>query len=258
MSASLIGSLPDRARLLGPVYCAAYRVARRIVNTLGGGFAARSAEDLSSVPVVLFHASPGHVSELAELMGAAEIDWAGRCLLVCDCVLEGQTLERFRKHGASVASVKRFILPGYLVVHGEGAAAAAGVMLARELKLRPIEVSPENSAAFEAAVTLATAGLTPLLDGVAMLLRNSGVRESESPRLAAALFQQTAGDYAHSGKQSWAWYSKSPAIGDLEGQIAGAGAEFGPLLRTLALIGLNLFAKYPEIAEVIGERGTAP
>lgn len=256
VSASLVGGLPEPAQLLGPVYATAYRVARRIVNTLRGGFAARSASELAAVPVILFHSPPEHAAELAALLEAEECDWTGRCLLVCDCMVDSSVCDRFRQRGASVAIVRRFTLPGYLVVLGEGASAAAGNRLARELKLRPIEVCTAMSAGFEAALTLSTAALTPLLDCVAALLRHSGVREIDAPRLAAALFQQTAGDYAHSGRQSWDWYSRGPDIAELQRQIDGAGSEFGPLLRTLVLLGLNRFGKYPDVGKTMA--GPAP
>jgi hypothetical protein len=63
------------------------------------------------------------------------------------------------------------------------------------------------------------------------------------------LFVQTAGDYAHSGKQSWAWYTRQPEAQQIEGQVAAAGAHLGPALRELLLFGLETFAKYPDLEQ---------
>ena len=257
VNGSLIGSLPDRVRKLGPVCCVSYRVASRIANTLGGGFAVRSARELNTALVVLFHAPPDQVESLLAILHSPDVDWKGRSLVVCDCEIDECSVARLRGAGASVAKARRFELPGYLVVNGKGTALAAANRIARELKLRPIEVGEATEHAFDAAVTLGTCALTPLLDSAATLLREAGVRELDAPRLAAALFQKTAREYAHSGKQSWGWYTRSPEAKQLEGEIAGAGRDVGAVLRQLMLLGMDVFGKHLDVAEVLRGTGRA-
>ena len=60
--------------------------------------------------------------------------------------------------------------------------------------------------------------------------------------MAASLFEQTARDYAHSGRQSWAWYMRGPDAGQLETQAA---REL--VLRDLVLYGLERFGKHEEL-----------
>ena len=211
----------------------------------------RSALDLKSVPVVLFHSPADHLEALLAVLEAENDDWTGRALVICETELDDSVAERFRRRGASVARVTPFELPGYLVIHGTGAALAAAHRLARELRLHPIEVKPGTESAFNAAVTLGTCALTPVLDAVATLLREAGLREAETPKLAAAIFLKTAREYAHSGKQSWGWYAKSPDARGLLEEIAGAGPETGPMLRQLILLGMKMFGKHPEVAAVI-------
>ena len=107
---------------------------------------------------------------------------------------------------------------------------------------------------FDAAVTLGNAAITPLIDCAAAILRNAGIRDAEAARVASALFSQTATDYAHSGKQSWAWYMRGPDVERIEAQIAAAGEHLGPVLRRLLLFGFERFDKYPEVAAAMKQR----
>jgi hypothetical protein len=108
---------------------------------------------------------------------------------------------------------------------------------------------------FDAAINLATSAFTPLIDRAALLLRHSGVREADAPRLAVALFQKTAADYLHSGKQSWGWYMQAPEAAGIEAQIASAGVTAGEslaaVLRQLVLLGFEVFEKHQDVAQAL-------
>jgi hypothetical protein len=80
------------------------------------------------------------------------------------------------------------------------------------------------------------------------MLRDAGVRDSDAARLASALFQQTAREYARSGRQSWGWYLRKPEADRLEAQIEAAGPRMGPLLRELTLLGFDTFHRHVEVA----------
>lgn len=257
VSKSIIGRLPAKAREIGPVAGASYRVASRVANTLRAGYPVRSANALNVVPVVLFHSPPDQAGLLLSLLDAAAIDWARKSLIVCDCRVDRSFTARFCAKGASVAIACEFGIPGLIVIEGTARAFAAARKIARDLRLRVIEINKSAADTFDASVTLATAAFTPLLDSAAALLRDSGVRDVEAPRLAAALFEQTSRAYAHSGKQSWEWYIKKPAIERIEAQLAGCGPETGPLLRELLLYGLDVFGKHPEIAAALRKKATS-
>ena len=119
--------------------------------------------------------------------------------------------------------------------------------MARDLKLKALEILPGSTDAFDAAVTLGCCAITPLIDSAAALFRRAGVRDSEAAQVAAALIQQTASEYAHSGKQSWGWYIRRPELDRLEAQLAAAGEPLGPILRQLLVFGIETFEKYPEL-----------
>ena len=244
VNASLIARLPGKAASIGPVAAVSFRVASRIVNSLGAGTAVRSAAELDSARAILFHSSPEQFPALAEALCSARIEWAGKSMIFCDCEPLGGVEKCFRGRGASVATLRRCALPGRLVVEGSAAALAAGHRLARQLGMKAIEVTPDCSEAFEAALALGSGALTPLIDHACGLLRECGVRDTEAPRLAAALFEQTAREYARTGRQSWAWYQRPPDLGRLGGQLKG-------LLGRLIVFGTEEFGRHGSTAAAI-------
>jgi hypothetical protein len=250
---SLIGRLPARTRDLGPVSAVSFRVASRIANTLRAGYAARTADELNDAAVVLFHSPPEQARVLLEILENAEIHWPGKALIFCDCDDVPEALARFHAKGASTASARQFGIPGRIVVAGNGAALTAAHRIARELKLKAIEILPGATDLFDAAVTMGNSAITPLIDCAAGLLRRAGIRDGDAARIASALFSQTASEYARSGKQSWAWYIRKPEAERIEAQIAAVGECPGPVLRQLLLFGLETFDKYPDVARSLRE-----
>lgn len=255
VSGSLIGKLPSRRRDLGPVCAVSYRVASRIANTLRAGYPVRSADELNTVRAILVHAPSEHSDSLLELLGNAAIDWTGKALILCDCYASLAMRRRFEEKGAKVAVAQVFGVPARIIAEGgEGSAIRVVRRLARDMGLKAVRIAPESADRFDAGVTLASAGLTPLIDRAVALLRGAGIRDVEAVRMASSLFEQTARDYAHSGRQSWAWYARKPEARRLEAQIESAGAV-GAVLRELVLFGFETFGKHGDVGEEIKSTG---
>ncbi|HEX4274527.1 MAG TPA: hypothetical protein VHZ74_04190 [Bryobacteraceae bacterium] len=250
MSGSLIGKLPARTREVGPLSAVSYRVASRIANTLRAGFPVRQAEELASARCILFHSPPDFADPLLETLEGAAIDWRGRALVFCDCFVDRAVRQRFREKGATTAVARQFGIAGRMIVEADAAGGAAlrvAHRIARELHLKAVEVSPGAPDLFDAAITLGSASITPLIDRAAALLRASGVKDIEAARLASALFEQTARDYAHSGKQSWAWYVRKPVVERLQAQIEAAGPFLDPVFRQLLTFAFQTFSKHEDV-----------
>jgi hypothetical protein len=256
VSRSLIGQLPGKARDLGPVSAVSYRVASRVANTLRAGYPVRTAKELNDASTILFHAPADQFNCVLTLLDEAEIQWAGRALVFCDCEVPAGAVRCFQAKGASTASVRHFGIPGLLAVDGSGAALTTVHRIARAAKMKALQIAAGSSDAFDAAITFGNAAMTPLIDCAAVLLRDAGIRDIEATRVAAALFEQTARDYARSGKQSWAWHMRKPELSRMEAQIAAAGPRLGPLLRRLLWFGLASFDKHAEVAAMLGETDT--
>ena len=249
---SLIGKLHSRRRDLGPVSAVSYRVASRIANTLRAGYPVRSADELNGARAILLHAPQESSESILNLLETAAIDWTGKALILCDCYASLETRRRFTEKGAGVAVARVFGVPARVIAEADAGAALRVVhRLARDMGLKAVRISPDSTDRFAAAVTLGTAAITPLVDRAAALLRAAGVRDIEAARMVSALFEQTARDYAHAGKQSWAWYARKPDAQRLEAQISGAGPEAGRILRELVLFGLESFQKHLEVLTVL-------
>jgi hypothetical protein len=249
VSASLIGKLPARTRELGPVSAVSYRVASRIANTLRAGHAVRKAAELGSARCVLFHAPPDSIEPLIDLLESAGIDWSGKALVFCDCFIDRAVRRRFQAKGATTAIARQFGMAGRMMVEADeegGAALRVVHRIARELHLKATEISPGSPDLFDAAITLGSAAVTPLIDRAAALLRASGVRDIEAVRIAASLFEQSAREYARSGKQSWAWYVRKPPVEQLQAQLAAAEPFLEPVFRQLLLFAFQSFGKHGE------------
>lgn len=258
VSKSLIGQLPAKARDIGPVAGASYRVASRIANSLHAGYPVRSVSELNDVPVVLVHAPPDQVRQFLDLLEGAQIRWKAKPLIFCDCRAGAESIRRLNAIGANAASMWRLPVSGRIAIDGAPPALTPARRIARELKMKAIVIAPGAVDLFDAAVTLGTDAITPLIDSTAELLREAGLRDKHASRLAALLFIHTARDYAHSGRQSWSWYMRKPELDRIEAQIRAAGPRLGPAIRQLLLLGLDIFEKHADVAGELSDNNPAP
>jgi hypothetical protein len=251
VNASLIARLPRSTRALGAVAAVSFRVASRIVNSLGYGTPVRTPTALDGSRVILFHSSPEQFQVLLRTLSASPINWSGKSLVFCDCHADLAAVESFRERGASVAGVRRSALPARLIVEGDGPALAFAHRLVKDLGSKAIEIGSDCAGAFEAVLTLGSAALTPLIDYATGLLRQCGVRDSEAPKLAAALFEHTAREYARTGRQSWAWYQRPPDPADIVAQVGAAGGALSGLLGEMILFGMEESGRHRETTQAI-------
>jgi hypothetical protein len=250
---SLIGRLPSRTRDVGPVFAASFRVASRIANTLRAGYPVRTTDDLGAAAAVLLYSPPEHLPGLCELLARADIQWMGKALIFCDCSAPPAIRERFEAKGASVAAARCFGIPPRIVVESAGGPSLSVVQsMSRDSRMKAVGITHGSADLFDAAVTLGSAAITPLIDRAASLLRDAGIRDIEAANIASSMFEQAARDYAHSGRQSWAWHARRPLVKQLEAQIAAVGTELQPVLRQLLLLGFTTFHKHEDVgAELI-------
>jgi hypothetical protein len=238
-------------KAIGPVAAVSFRVASRIVNTLGAGIPVRSAADLDSVRVILFHSPPDQFPALAESLLAAPIRWAGKSLIFCDCQCSEEYAGRFRALGVRHAGIRHCAIPSRLIVNGDGPAMLVAHRLARDLGMKTIELTAATTPAFETALTLASGAITPLIDQSAGLLRQCGLRDTEASRVAAGLFEQTAREYGRSGRQSWTWYQRPPNAALLWAQLGAAGTRMRRIIGEAILFGLEEHGRHEDAARAL-------
>lgn len=248
---SLVARLPRKVQALGTVAAVSFRVASRIVNSLGAGVPARSVEELNGLRFILFYSSPDQFPALTQALASAKIRWHGKSLVFCDCECPDETRDLFACRGAHVAVLRKSELPGRLILEGTGPALAFAHRLAKDLGVKAIAIAAEHKQAFEMALTLGSGALSPLIDQTAILLRRCGVRDAEASQLAAALFEQTVREYARTGRQSWVWFQRAPDDARIVAQLNAVGTQLRRMAAELILFGLEEVGRYGELAITI-------
>ena len=246
---TLIGRLPAKSRQIGPVAAVSYRVASRIANSLRAGRAVRDLAELADYQIILFHAPPEQIRLLLQLCFAAPLNWQGRAVIFCDCEPPSGALARLHSDGVFTAIARSFGVPGFAAIQGGPRALPIARRIVREIGLRPLEIAGERAHLFSAAITLATAAFTPLVDRAAYLLRCAGLRDADSIKVAEMLFEQTVRGYAHSGRQSWLWHIAAPSSEQIESELCALDSNIAPLFQGLLLLAFDTFEKHSDVAD---------
>lgn len=204
VNGSFIARLPRLESRLGPVVARSYRLASRIVNTLGAGHPERDWHSLARVRTVLICVEPGDVAYVSEQLAASSIDWSAKLVLLCDSGSNSTALSHLAGAGAAVASLNP--LPGlearWFVIEGDRAAARHARRFVQELRAAAVEVDPGSLGLFEAGLWFASGLFTPLLEACGTCLRDAGLTPRAATRLAKALFQQTLRGYLHARRKT--------------------------------------------------------
>ncbi len=249
---SFLADLPHLSRELGPVAGGSFRLASRIANTLGAGFAVRNMDALDSSRVILICAGGGAISGLVGDLSRAVISWPRKTLLLCDSNLFSDSLPEFHLRGAFTGSINA--LGGSrerFVVEGDRPAVLGAKHLARELKVPSLELNREKVATYGAALMFSSSLFTPLLDSCIKCLREAGVGGATAGSVTELLFQRTLRAYLHAGKKSW---PGALAGGDQEairkqlGALQASEPIMAEYYRMSAVFALELFGAHPELA----------
>ena len=209
-----------------------------------------------TVPCVLFHAPPDQVARPAgNNWKRLRSTGAGKALVFCDCVVDPGIRQRFRARAASTAVARQFGIPGGIIVEADREASGRNdpalrtvQSIARELRMKVFAITPGSENLFEAAMTLGSAALTPLIDGAATLLRGAGFgisRRRNSPlRCSNGLRAITLVPENRAGSG----ISEEPVAGSLDAQIIAAGPRLEPYCANWSGSSLESFGKHTEVA----------
>src|SRR5436190_1310636 len=137
VSASFVARLPRLAAELGPVAAQSYRLASRIVNSIGAGRPVRRYADLGDSPLILIIAPVGGVPAIVSAL-ADGIDCRGKIVLLCEAGSDSAQLASLRARGAAVGSIH--LIPGFnrqrFVAEGDRAAVREAKNLVRQIRGR--------------------------------------------------------------------------------------------------------------------------
>jgi len=196
--------MPKLLGTLGPVKASSFRVARRIVNTLGAGYAVSDYAALKSSTLICVDVPESTlVRVIAELAAHAPLE--GSAVILCDSTRDSLWPNPLRAKGARVASLNAIPESNEQVFVAEGDPSAVDELrrLAALDKRKLIELEPASKALYFSGVHLATNLLLPYIAGSVESLRAAGLTRSQATQVAQTLGTRTLRDYGKAGRKAW-------------------------------------------------------
>jgi predicted short-subunit dehydrogenase-like oxidoreductase (DUF2520 family) len=252
VSASFVARIPRLADKLGPVAAQSYRLASRIVNSIGAGRAVPSYAHLNASPLILICAPVPSVAAIVTTL-AASIDCAGKRILLCEDGADSSHLSSLRSLGAAVGSIQT--IPGFdgrrFVAEGDSLAVRDARALVRNIGGRLEVVDSGKMRLYGAGLSFGTSLCTPLMEASMQCFLDAGMTKASAIKVVEALFQSSARAYAYAGKRSWTGPLARADHAAVQGEIDALAAT-KPLLaehyrQTLALA-LRLLGPSPGMA----------
>jgi predicted short-subunit dehydrogenase-like oxidoreductase (DUF2520 family) len=204
VNGSFVSRLPGLGRLLGPVAAQSYRLASRIVNSIGAGRAVRSYGELNASTLILICAPVQAVEQIVSELADA-LDCPSKIVLLCEGGVGSGPLARLRDRGASVGSLQS--VPGFdgdrFVAEGDRTAILAAKRLVRRLGGRLDQIDTGKIALYAAALSFGSSLYSPLLEASLQCLEEAGMAKNSAMKVVEALFQNSLRGYLYAGKRSW-------------------------------------------------------
>ena len=213
VSASFVSRLPHLAAELGPVAAQSYRLASRIVNSIGAGHPVREYADLNDSSLILICAPASGVATIVSAL-AENIECDGKTILLCNDGADSGYLAPLQSRGAAVASIH--LIPGFekrFVGEGDRRAIREGRNLVKKLGGRLEEINPSKVAVYSAGLSFGTGLVTALMEASMQCFQDAGMTKASAAKVVETIFQSSLRGYIYAGKRSW---SGPLAHGDAE------------------------------------------
>ena len=204
VSASFIARLPGLAAELGPVAAQSYRLASRIVNSIGAGHAVRCYAELNDSTLILISAPASTALAIVDAL-TESIECGGKTILLCDCGVDSGSLSALRSQGAAVGAIH--MIPGFdgrrFVAEGDRDAMRDAKILVRKTGGRLEEIRSDKMGVYAAGLSFGAGLLTPVLEASMQCFLDAGMTKASAVKVVEALFQSSVRAYSYAGKRSW-------------------------------------------------------
>jgi predicted short-subunit dehydrogenase-like oxidoreductase (DUF2520 family) len=233
VNGSFVSRLPGLARSLGPVAAQSYRLASRIVNSIGAGRAVRTYGELNAASLILICAPVDAVEQIvSDLSGA--LDCPSKIVLLCEGGADSRPLARLRDRGASVGSLQS--VPGFdgrrFVAEGDRTAILQAKRLVRRLGGRLDQIDTNKIAVYAAALSFGSSLYIPLLEASLQCLEEAGMSKASAMKVVEGLFQSSLRGYLYAGKRSWNGPLAAGDLAAVQQEMESLGVS-KPLLKRL-------------------------
>jgi predicted short-subunit dehydrogenase-like oxidoreductase (DUF2520 family) len=199
-----LARMPALLRHLGPVKGPSFRVARRLVNSLGRGRAVRDFAEFTDCQSIWI-SGPDTSIESAAAELAAAVDLRGKIVILCETALDSRSSGALRACGAAVATLNAMLEARERTFVAEGDATAVkylrSVLATERRKL--IEIQPEAKVLYFAGVQFAAHLLLPSIAAAVELLRAAGFSRLDATLFANALGTRALRGYGKGGRKAW-------------------------------------------------------
>jgi predicted short-subunit dehydrogenase-like oxidoreductase (DUF2520 family) len=204
VSGSFVARLPRLASQLGPVAAQSYRLASRIANSIGAGYAVRRYEDLNDSALILICAPAHGVGPIVSALAKA-LECRGKTILLCEGGGDSRQLACLQSRGAAVGSID--IIPGFdgqrFVAEGDKVAVREARRLVSQLGGRVEEIMTAKLGLYAAAVSFGGALISPLMQASLLCLQEAGMPKDSALKVVEALLRSSLRAYVYAGKRSW-------------------------------------------------------
>ena len=203
VSASFVSRLPHLAAELGPVAAQSYRLASRIVNSIGAGHAVREYAELNDSPLILICAPSSVVAPIVSAL-ADSIECSGKTILLCNDGADSGYLAPLQLRGASVASIH--LIPGFekrFVGEGDRSAIREARKLVKKLGGRLEEINTNKVAVYSAGLSFGIGLFTALMEASMQCFLDAGMSKASAVKVVETIFQSSLRAYVYAGKRSW-------------------------------------------------------
>jgi predicted short-subunit dehydrogenase-like oxidoreductase (DUF2520 family) len=205
VSRSFLVRLPRLRERIGPVKAASVRVASRVVNAIHAGYPVRDYQSVTEARIIAVHVPGELLAHTLEQLRAAQANWHGKTVLLCDAVRSSAALETLAVAGASVASLAP--IDGFderrFVAEGDPRAVRAIRLLIEDGNTRVVEITPGMKDLFLAGLAFATSLFTPMAAAATECLKGAGLATGVAALVSEGLFERSLRGYVKAGRKSW-------------------------------------------------------
>lgn len=176
-TASLVLRLPSIAEELGPVKAGALRVARRLSNFLGAGYAVSNYQDLQSARIVFLRVPDSAAPRIVDEISNSELVLKNMSFVLCETCLSSSTLAPLQTRGALTATMSpvQTQRKSWFVVEGQSTAVRHVRRFLNRNDARAFELRPGTKPLYFAAQVFSTALPMQLLMAAQSALRAAGI-----------------------------------------------------------------------------------
>lgn len=201
---SAVLNLPKLGESIGPIKSGSLRLARRLSNMLGAGYAVTEYKQLEAAQMILIRVPDLRLQRILEELCSSELPLKNLSFILCETWLPSDAMDCLSRKGASVATVVGFprIRPDWFIMEGELSAVQRIRRVLEQNEARVAEVRTGCKHLYFAAELLATVSPIFSLIGAQHALREGGLTGNKLSSLLSDMTGKLVRDFKQGARTS--------------------------------------------------------